>query len=306
LRDSLKVIFVFALCCLIWGSTWLAIKIGLFSLTPLFSSGFRFTVASIVIFATVRITGIKIHTDKISIRLYIIMGFFSFVFPFGLVYWAEQFIPSGLASVLFAVYPFFILLFSYLFIPDEKIGFYKVLGIILGFGGILVIFSDSIGGDISSYLLGMIAVVLSGAMQASIAVIIKKYGFHLNPLSMNFIPMIIAGIVLILLGFLMEDFSQLKFDSSAILSVLYLAIFGSIVTFTSYYWLLKRISVVILSLIAFITPIVALVLGAIVYDEQLSSRALWGTILVLTGLLWANLSNVKKLKKQAGTTTEAD
>ena len=106
--------------------------------------------------------------------------------------------------------------------------------------------------------------------------------------------MVIAGIFLTLLGFLMEDFSQLKFDSGAILSVLYLAVFGSIITFTSYYWLLKRINIVILSLIAFITPIVALMLGYLVYDEQLSLMDLWGSVLVLTGLLWANLGNYKK------------
>jgi len=296
-KESLKIILVFCLICLIWGSTWLAIKTSLFSLTPMFSAGLRFCIASILIFAVVKINKIEIHSDKISVGLYILMGFFSFVFPFGFVYWAESRqvgIPSGLASVLFAVYPFFVLLFSYLFIPNEKIGFYKILGIVLGFGGILVIFSDSIVGDISSYFLGMLAIVLSGIMQASIAVIIKKYGFHLNPLSMNFIPMVIAGIFLTLLGFLMEDFSQLKFDSGAILSVLYLAVFGSIITFTSYYWLLKRINIVILSLIAFITPIVALMLGYLVYDEQLSLMDLWGTVLVLTGLLWANLGNYKK------------
>jgi drug/metabolite transporter (DMT)-like permease len=293
-KERIKDILVFALICSIWGSTWLAIKTSLFSLTPMFSSGFRFCIASIIIFLIVKIKKIEIHTDKISVRLYLIMGFFSFVLPYGLIYWAEQFVPSGLTSVLFAVYPFFVLLFSYLLIPDEKIGFYKIFGIIVGFGGILVIFSDSLGGDISSYLIGMIVIVLGGIMQAAISVIIKKHGFHLNPLSMNLIPMAIAGIFLTSAGFLMEDFSKLKFDSTAILSVLYLAIFGSIVTFTSYYWLLKRISVVILSLIAFINPTIALILGAIVYGEKLSSHNLWGSVLVLTGLLWANLGNFKK------------
>ncbi len=294
MKEKIKDIIVFSMICLIWGSTWLAIKTSLFSLTPMFSAGFRFCIASAIIFIVVKINKIEIHTNKISVRLYLIMGFFSFVLPYGLIYWAEQFVPSGLTSVLFAVYPFFVLLFSYLLIPDEKIGFYKIFGIIIGFGGILVIFSNSIGGDISTYLVGMIVIVLSGIMQAAISVIIKKYGFHLNPLSMNLIPMAIAGIFLTLAGFLMEDFSQLKFDSNAILSVLYLAIFGSILTFTSYYWLLKRISVVILSLIAFINPVIALVLGAIVYSEKLSSQNLWGSVLVLTGLLWANLGNVKK------------
>jgi len=291
LKENIKVILVFALCCLIWGSTWLGIKASLFSLTPFYSVGFRFVIASVLVLLFVRYKGFEILTDKISIRLYLIMGFFSYVIPYGLVYWAEQFVPSGLAAVLFGVYPFFVLLFSYIALPGEKIGFFKVLGIILGFSGILIIFSENIGGDISSYLLGMTALVLSAVTQAGNSVVIKKYGHYLNPLSMNFVPMAIAGIAFLIIAFLFEDFNQLIFDANAFISVLYLALFGTVIAFTGYYWLLKRISVVILSLITFINPIIALILGWIIYNEQLSSRYLWGSILVLTGLLWANLGN---------------
>jgi drug/metabolite transporter (DMT)-like permease len=231
------------------------------------------------------------------------MGFFSYIIPYGLVYWAEQFVPSGLAAVIFGVYPFFVLLFSFLALPGEKIGFYKVLGIFLGFGGILIIFSDQIGGDISSYFLGMAALVLSGATQAANSVVIKKYGKYLNPLSMNFVPMFIAGVSLLIIAVIAEDFSQLIFDGNAYISVLYLALFGTVITFTSYYWLLQRVNVVLLSLLAFINPVIALILGWVVYNEQLSSNHLWGSILVLTGLLWANLGSAlynKRRKRTAG------
>jgi drug/metabolite transporter (DMT)-like permease len=294
---KLEIFLLFSLASFIWGSTWLGIRASLESLSPMFSAGFRFSLASAFIFSIVKYRGIKFQTDGISVKLYLMMGFFSFTIPFGLVYWAEQFVPSGLASVLFAVYPFFVLLFSHLFIPSESIGIYRVIGIILGFTGILIIFSDNIGGDISSYLVGMLAIVLSGILQAFMAVMIKKHGHHLNPLSMNFFPMAIAGFSMILLGILQEDFPNLKFDINGIASVLYLAFFGSVVTFTSYYWLLKRVNVVILSLMAFITPIIALILGWFVYNEQLSTRHFWGSIIVLTGLLWANLGNFKKLKR---------
>jgi len=103
---ALKIALVYALLCFIWGSTWLAIRIGLESMPPIYSAGMRFTVASIFIFILMQFRGNKLQRDKISVRLYLVMGFFSFVIPFGLVYWAEQFVPSGLASVLFAVYPF--------------------------------------------------------------------------------------------------------------------------------------------------------------------------------------------------------
>jgi len=298
LKESIKIILAYILISLIWGSTWLVIKAGLESLTPMFALGIRFILASIFIILLVKHRRIKIQTDKVSIRLYILMGFFSLAIPFALVYWAEQFVPSGLTAVLFAVNPFFILLFSYFALSGESIGYYKVLGIFLGFSGIVIIFSDSFGSDLTSYLIGMFAVVISSGMQAAIAVLIKKRGHYLNPLSMNLFPMMIAGIFLMIFSFITEDLNELKFDEKALFSVLYLAVFGSVIAFTSYYWLLKRMNVVILSLVAFITPVIALFLGWIIYDEQLSARHFWGSLLVLTGLLWANLGNTAWLKNK--------
>lgn len=298
-KESLKIFFAYILLCFIWGSTWLAIRISLESFTPFLSGGLRFLIASIAIFIIMRLKGITLQKDKLSVKLYLQMGFLSFVIPFGLVYWAEQFVPSGLASVLFGVYPFFVAIFSYFMIPNEKIGIGKTVGMILGFLGIIIIFSDSFSFTLSDYLLGMCAVMLSGIMQAYIAVTLKKYGKHLNPLSMNFIPMLIAGITGTLIGLFAEDFSKVSIEENGILAVLYLAIFGSVVTFTSFYWLMKRINVVILSLIAFITPIVALLLGWIFYNEVFTTHHLVGSALVLIGLLIANLYGivVQKVKE---------
>ncbi len=294
---AIKITLAYAALCFIWGSTWIAIRYGLEALTPMFSAGLRFSLASVVIFILMKIKNISLQTDKVSVRLYLLMGFFSFVIPFGLVYWAQQFIPSGMAAVLFAVYPFWVVILSYIRLPGEFIGFYKIFGTLLGFAGIVIIFSDSFVGDISNYLIGMFAVVLSGTMQAWIAVSIKKFGHHLHPLSMNFIPMVIAGISMLLIALFAEDLTSIKINENAILSILYLALFGSIVTFTSFYWLIKRVNLVILSLVAFITPIVALVLGYFLYNEVLSTRHFIGTALVLTGVFWANLGNLLKLRK---------
>jgi drug/metabolite transporter (DMT)-like permease len=275
----------------------MAIRYGLESLTPMFSAGVRFSLASIFILILMKFKNLTLQTDKVSVRLYVLMGFFSFVIPFGLVYWAQQFIPSGMAAVLFAVYPFWVVIFSHIRIPSDFIGFFKIFGTVLGFAGIVIIFSDSFVGDISNYLIGMFAVVLSGIMQAWIAVSIKKFGHHLHPLSMNLIPMAIAGVSMLIIAFFTEDLSTLKFNQNAYISILYLALFGSIVTFTSFYWLIKRVNLVILSLVAFITPIVALILGYFLYNEVLSTRHFIGAALVLTGVFWANLGNLLKLRK---------
>jgi drug/metabolite transporter (DMT)-like permease len=293
---TIKILIVYSALCLIWGSTWMTIKAGLESLTPFISGGARFLLASIFIVILMKLRGVSLQKDKESVRLYVLMGFMSFVIPFGLVYWAEQFVPSGLASVLFGVYPFFVAIFSYYRLPNEPIGIFKMLGMALGFVGIIVIFSDTFTFDFSNLILGMFAVSLSGIMQAWIGVTLKKFGRHLNPLSMNFIPMLIAGITGILAGFLFEDLSAIKIDTKAVVSVLYLAFFGGVITFTSFYWLLKRINVLLLSLIAFITPIVALLLGWIFYNETLTQLHIIGSSLVLTGLLVANSQSFVKIK----------
>jgi putative membrane protein PagO len=292
-----KIVSVYILLCFIWGSTWLAIRLGLDSLTPFISAGFRFFLASLIIIVFIKIRKMSVQLDKTSVILYIILTFFSYAIPFALVYWGEQYVPSGLAAVLFAVYPFSVAFLSYLTLPQEKIGVLKLIGMVAGFAGIIVIFSDHIGGNMSAYVIGMIAIVISAVMQSGVAVTIKKYGHHLNPLSMNFLPMLVSGILLIITGLFTENLSSLRFDTNAVLSVTYLALFGSVITFTSYYWLLKHINIILLSLIAFITPVIALLLGWLISGEVLMTHQVTGSVMVLSGILIANLSQLNKNQK---------
>ncbi len=287
-NENLLIILGYIAICLLWGSTWMAIKIGLTSLTPFVSAGLRFSVAAIFFFIIIKLRNIKVQTDKLAIKLYLIMGIFSFSLPFGLVYWGQRFVPSGLASILFAVYPFFVIIFTKLFFKEEEVNLFKVLGAIAGFTGIIVIFSDSAEIKTGFAIWGYLAIVSSAIMQAFVAVLLKKYGKKLNPVSMNLIPVFIAGILLILTGLLTEDTTKLKFDINAFISVLYLALFGTIATFSTYYWLMKRISVVLLSISAFITPIVSVFLGWLILSEKLTSNEIIGSILVLIGILFAN------------------
>ncbi len=286
--------------CLIWGSTWLVIRLGMESLTPFISAGVRFTIASSVIFTVMKIKNIPLIVDGSAMKIYITGGFFSFLIPFGLVYWGQQFISSGLASVLFAVYPFSVATVAHFSLNEERLKKTKVFGMLTGFTGIIIIFSDnfSIRFNMMEFL-GMAAVVGSGIIQSFVVVLIKKEGKHLNPFSMNLVPMAIAAVGFLITGFLVEDVSRNRFDLNGILSVLYLGIFGSIVTFTTYYWLLKKVSVLLMSLIAFITPIIALVIGWLVYNEKLTMFHLTGSIFVLTGLLISQSELIKKKDNKA-------
>lgn len=291
--EKFKIAAGYLLICLIWGSTWLAIRVGLGSLTPLISSGLRFFLASLFVLGLMRIKKIALQTDPVSIRLYAVTSLFSFVIPFALVYWAEQFIPSGLASIVFAVMPFCVIIFSKIAFPKDKISFNQIFGVVLGFSGIVIIFSEHLSLDLTQQLLGILAVLASSAMQAGIGVTIKKYGHHLNPLSMHFVPLFFAGLILILSSLLFENSSTWSFNITALSSILYLAFFGTVVTFTTYYWLLKRMNIVILSLSAFITPIVAVILGWIILNENFTIQTLVGSTFVLIGILFANFRGLK-------------
>lgn len=286
--EKFKIAAGYTLISLIWGSTWLAIRFGLGSLTPLISAGLRFFLASLFVYGLMRIKNISLQTDPLSIKLYAVLSLFSFVIPFGLVYWAEQYIPSGLASIVFAVMPFFVIIYSMIAFKKDSVTFNQIFGSILGFSGIVIIFSENLSLDLSQQLLGILAVLISSSMQAGIGVIIKKYGQYLNPLSMNFLPLFSAGIILIIISFLFENSSGWIFDFKAFASVIFLAFFGTLVAFTTYYWLLKRMNIVILSLTAFITPIIAVILGWLILNENFSFQTLAGSALVLIGILFAN------------------
>jgi len=289
---------MYFLICFFWGSSWFIIKVSLQYVTPFINLGSRFLISAFSIYLVMRYTNTSLDLSPTSVKLYLILGFFSYSIPFSLVYWAERTIPSSLASILFAMNPFFVAILSSIFIKEEFLSVPRIIGIILSFAGIIFIFKDGLRIELSHYLPGMIAVILSALMQASIAVTIKKKGGHLNPLSMNFIPTLIAGIFLVTIGLFTENLSSNKFTIEAILMIIYLAVFVTVFNFTAYYSLLKKMSVVILSLTSFITPLIATFIGVVVGGEKLSKNISAGAFFVLTGILIANWEGLKKFYHQ--------
>jgi len=297
--DRLKIILAYTAICTIWGSTWLVIKIGLETMTPLLSASLRFMLAAIILFGIIKAKNIAIPLTKNSFWFFFIVSLTSFSIPFGLVYWGEQHVSSGMTSILFAVFPFSVAIMSTIFLPNEKLTMAKISGIIFGFAGIVIIFyNDAQLGTERISITGMAAIVLSAVMQSFAAVTIKKYGHDISPFVVSFLPMSIAGIILLVGSLVTEDFSAVQFTSSAIFSILFLALFGSVATFVSYFWLLKRVEVVFLSLTSFITPIIAVVLGVIILNEHVSSQLFIGSAFVLGGILSANATDVRNFLKE--------
>ena len=286
-REKARIIIGFATISIIWGSTWLAIKIGLESISPFYAVAIRFSLAALILAVITRLRGERLPFDRNALTLYLTLAVLSFSFPFALVYWGEQYIPSGLASILFAAYPFVVATGSHFFLPDEKLNPFKVIGILLGFLGVLVIFwTDLQAGNTSMW--GMMAILLSTLMQGTSLVVVKRLNKTISSTSMSLGGMIFGIAIMYMLGLVFEDFSSVHFDARGIGSILYLGTFGTVVTFVVYYWLLKRIEAVYLSLVSLVTPVLAVILGTFWLNENLSPRVFSGAGLVLVGILVTN------------------
>ncbi len=225
---------------------------------------------------------------KVFRWLVVFMGLTAFGLPYALVYWGQRLIPSALASILFATYPFFVAIFSRAFLPGQRMNVLKVFSVILGFAGVYLIFSSELAFDQKVAIGGMAAIVISGFIQALSLVILKKYGESFSPIGVNFVSMSIGAVLLLAASIAAEDYSAVSFTGEAILSILFLAVFGNVVAFVSYFWLVKHVETVLLSMTSFVTPIIAVALGAFTLHETLSPRIFSGATLVLCGLLAAN------------------
>jgi drug/metabolite transporter (DMT)-like permease len=294
----------YILVCLIWGSTWFAIRLGLDSFTPLAGAGFRFTLAAFIFFIVIRYKKIEVKQDKLAIKIYLILAFFSFVIPYALLYWAQQHIASGLTSILFGVLPIFVLIFARFMLPENKILGFQWAGIILGFIGLIIIFSENLKVNIGTDLLGMIAILSAGIIQAVITVITKKYSSYINPIALNYYPTLIAGPILLLMAFVFEDHSRWIFDANGVISVLYLSLFGTVIAFSIYYWLMHKIDIVLIALSSIITPIIAVVMGCFILLEDFTINDIIGSSVVLIGVLFANFNDIINYLRQKRSNTE--
>ncbi|MBI4051938.1 MAG: EamA family transporter [Elusimicrobia bacterium] len=285
----MKVFFLYSLICLIWGSTWLAIKIGLEGVPPFLAAGLRFVLASAVLFLIVFLKHIKIRLSEEGKISVLSAGILGFTLNYVGVYWAEQYISSGLAAILFSTMPLVVSLLSHFWMRSESLTNRKVTGILIGIAGTTVLFWPS--EQVSLIKMAAMLAVLGAVLVSSInLLILKRYSRQTNMYLLNALGMSIGAISLLALSFVMESYDHLAWSRSNVLAILYLAVFGSVVTFLSYYYLLHAISATALSLSTLIIPVVAVLLGWIFYAEEISSHAIMGIVLVLSGVGLASVS----------------
>jgi len=280
-------IIIFITLSLIWSSTWVAIKIGLETVPPFYSAGIRFFLAFLFLSLFAIIKGYSLPKKLKEHLFFIGFGIVNYLVGYAAVYWGEQYINSGLASVLFAIMPFYTLILSIWLLPSETINIKKVLGLIVGFAGVIIIFSDQIQISSTNAIYGMIIISIAPAFSATGTLIAKRKMATIHPVILNTFPIFYCSIAFFLLSLTFELPSQAVFDTNAILSIVYLALFGTAIAFVLYFWMLSHQSAVLMSMITFVTPPLALMWGWVILGEQITYFLLIGLTLILAGIFLA-------------------
>src|SRR6185295_10198179 len=281
----MKARIVWLILCGIWGSTWLFIKLGLEDLPPFTFAAIRFIIASAIVFSIIRIRGLALPRARADWLLLAGTGILSFGFNYGLVFWGEQYITSGLAALLQATTPAFGLLFAHFNLPGERLSWSKIGGVVLGVCGVAVVFSNQLAIAGRQALAGCMALTLSSIFVAYSNVLVKKHGKNLTPAIMTAGQMLF-GLLLLLIAAITLEGNPLRYHwtTMAVIALLYLAVVGSVIAFLLYYWLILNMDVTKSMLIALVTPVVAVILGMIVLNEEFGWRTLAGGAMIMLGI----------------------
>lgn len=295
-------ILVWVILCIIWGTTWIFIKIGLNDLPPISFASARFVLSALIVFAIIRIQKIPLPRTGSEWRLLALTGFLQFGLNYSAVFWSEQYISSGLAAVLQATITVFGLMLAWIFLPNERITRLKVFAVILGIVGVAVIFIEQLRIESFMAFLGCAAIVAGAyaAAQASILVKAKAGGIH--PASLLLGQMLCALPFLLTYSFITDGNPlHLRWTWTAAFSVLYLTLLGTIAAFWLYYWLLSRIESTKAMMISLVTPLIAVVIGGIFLGERLPPQTFFGGLLILASI---GLIVIRKKRIQPAIATE--
>ena len=297
-RAKISAIVAFVALCLIWSSTWLAIKLGLRDLPPVSFVAIRFIIAVVVLLAISIGRVPLLPKGRGDFILLAWTGVLMFCINYALLFWAELYVSSGLSAVLQATIPIFGMVFAHFIIPSEPLRGPRIAGAIVAIGGVAVICSRLLdfGGLLAFW--GGVAIVFGAASAAYSNVVLKARAIRLAPAMLAAWQMIFGLVPLIVAGLLLDG-NPLRFHwtGRAIACLLYLAIPGSALAFLLLYWLMPRMSVTNLQTISFITPPGAVLFGWLLGGESFSLWALMGGALILIGV-WLIFREAKPAERE--------
>ncbi len=285
-RNRAAVVFSFLSTYLIWGSTYLAIRYAVEAIPPLYTAGIRhFTAGTILLLWCL---AKRLRPTWAQIRASIVIGIFFFLIGHGTLHWAEQKVPSGLASLLVASEPLWVFLLSAIAARQWRLNGPLLAGIVLGFGGVGLLMGRSALASGPGIFLGSLAVLL-GAFSWAVGIVYSRRS-HLSghPLLLSALSLLAGSLQLLLVGTITREYRGFSLASVSVRSWLalgYLIFFGSVVAFTAYNWLLEHYSPTLVATHTYINPIVAVLLGWLLAGEAVTLNVLLSTALVIAAVI---------------------
>ena len=286
-----RALIAYLLVCTVWGSTYLAIRVGVMQLPPMLFAGFRFVIAGLLLAGIVLATGDRLPRTLRDWKVLAVTGLFLLLGGNAVVVWAEQHVESGSASVFVAAVPLWAAFFDALWPGGTMVFTWRVgVGLALGFLGSALLAGVTPGELLNADLAGPGALTLASASWAFGTVYSKRNPTDTSPYAASAVQMLAGGVVITLLGLVLGEAAQWRWSSAGIGALAYLIVFGSIVGFTAYAYALRHASATIVGTYAYVNPVVAVLLGWLILREAITARTIGAMVLILGAVLMIQLA----------------
>lgn len=273
----------------LWGPSFLFIKVAVHEIPPLTMAAARVTIAALILLVVLRLRKRVLPKGRHIWLKFTIAGLFGNAMPFVLFNWGELYIDSALAAILNGTTPLFTLVIAHFFTDDDRLSTRKIIGAIIGFGGLLVLVAPSLFGGVEATTLGLLAVLLAAFCYGVNIVFTRTYLRGLPGLVAPAAQLSMASVLLIPLSLLVDQPYQLAFPSlPAVSSLFALAIIGTGLAFIVYYRLLETTPASSMAMVTYLIPVFGIFLGVVVLNETLNWNAYVGCLLILIGVMVVN------------------
>lgn len=282
-RRGMTLGVLYLLICLIWGTTWIGIKYGVETIPPLTAAGLRFLCAFPLLVVVVgRWPGAQLRYPPGSAYLFVFVTLVYLIVPYALLNFGGQHITSGLTAILFSTVSAFLVVFAWLLL-GARIALRQWVGVFLGIALLAILIQTGQGGLAASSTWAPLAILLAAMLHGLSYIVIRKYGGAIHPLTLEALPIGVAGVLLTVGGFLLEQPDISSFSERSMWGILYLAVIPSVAGFAIYFYLLKHIEPVTLSFVFIFFPAIALVVSALAEHASFPTVSL----LLVVGMLGA-------------------
>jgi drug/metabolite transporter (DMT)-like permease len=297
-RPAWKTLLAFAIIYIVWGTTYLAIRVGVEEVPPFLLAAMRFLIAGGVIYGWMIARGERSPTARQWLGASVI-GIMIFVLDYGVLFWAEERVPSGVTAIMMATIPVFTALSEIIILRTQKLTARLTLALLIGIGGVAVLISRSLhlaGAPVDT--MGALALIFASISWSIASILTRKLPLPPSKVMNSGAQMLSGGIFLALTAAALGEFHNfhpLSVSRAAWLALLYLIVAGSIIAYTAYVWLIHHESPTKVGTYAYVNPVVAVLVGYFMGGEALGVRTILGTLFVLTSVVVITSTRAKQV-----------